>query len=131
MIASGWGRTKATGKLSDKLRKVSLRPITMDECREIYLPHRKIPFGIMSGQLCALGNGDTCFGDSGGPLQVLLDPKLDSYYIVGITSFGRGCASTGMPGVYTRVTPYLDWIESIVWAKSKYETQLPRNIVKL
>lgn len=56
-------------------------------------------------------------GDSGGPLQRIFKKTLvsqDITYIFGITSFGRACA-TGAPGVYTRVTAYLDWIESIVW----------------
>lgn len=34
--------------------------------------------------------------------------------IAGITSFGIGCG-IGIPGVYTRVSAYLDWIEDIVW----------------
>lgn len=51
-------------------------------------------------------------GDAGGPLHV--KSWRGQYYLVGITSFGRGCAGE-IPGVYTRVSAYLDWIESIVW----------------
>ena len=56
-------------------------------------------------------------GDSGGPLQTkhALANSNDSYYtVVGVVSFGAGCASP-IPGVYTRVSEYLDWIEGIVW----------------
>merc|ERR1719167_1647318 len=48
---------------------------------------------------------DACTGDSGGPLVVVQDRK---YVLVGVTSYGRGCAK--YPGVYARVTHYLDWI---------------------
>ncbi|KAH9628786.1 hypothetical protein HF086_004946 [Spodoptera exigua] len=51
-------------------------------------------------------------GDSGGPLQSSGSDGLSR--LVGVTSFGRGCGSS-VPGVYTRVSRYLDWIESIVW----------------
>jgi secreted trypsin-like serine protease len=38
-----------------------------------------------------------------------------SYYeIIGVTSFGKFCA-TGTPGVYTRISSYLQWLENIVW----------------
>lgn len=58
---------------------------------------------------------DTCQGDSGGPIQVTrwIDNLL-MYRVIGITSFGKRCASA-TPGVYTRVSEYLDWIESVVW----------------
>lgn len=36
------------------------------------------------------------------------------YEIIGITSFGAPCGS-GLPGVYTRVSAYNEWIENIVW----------------
>ena len=56
-------------------------------------------------------------GDSGGPLQTkhFIGNTIDYYYtLVGVVSFGAGCA-TPIPGVYTRVSEYLDWIEGIVW----------------
>lgn len=76
--------------------------------------------GLNSGQLCAYdpeGKRDSCQGDSGGPLQFTrTNSSLPK--VVGIVSFGIGCAS-GIPGIYTRVAYYLDWIESIVWAKQQ------------
>lgn len=52
-------------------------------------------------------------GDSGGPMQYPNDYD-GQYRLVGVTSFGRGCG-TAMPGVYTRVAYYINWIENIVW----------------
>jgi trypsin len=47
-------------------------------------------------------NKDACQGDSGGPLN-WIDPQTGLGYIVGITSFGIGCAKLNTPGVYTKV----------------------------
>jgi secreted trypsin-like serine protease len=42
-------------------------------------------------------------------------PLNEFYYtVVGVTSFGASCGSN-IPGVYTRVDKYLEWIESKVW----------------
>lgn len=101
--------------MSDDLLKVKLSLFPFDECKKMYGRHKKIPKGIVESQLCA-GNGrqDTCQGDSGGPIQVMAKGNSCVYYIVGITSFGKSCASNS-PGVYTKVFSYLNWIEEIVW----------------
>ena len=51
-------------------------------------------------------------GDSGGPL-VCKDDEGTSY-ITGIVSWGVGCATEGVPGVYTNVRKYLTWINNII-----------------
>lgn len=44
------------------------------------------------------------------------------YDIVGITSFGQGCGLTlNHPGVYTRVSHYIKWIEDQVWPEGSDE----------
>ena len=60
--------------------------------------------------LCISGQ-DSCTGDSGGPL-VFREYSDDPWYQVGVVSFGYGltCGSE-YPGVYTKVSGYLDWIE--------------------
>jgi secreted trypsin-like serine protease len=53
-------------------------------------------------------------GDSGGPLQVrVYSPRCD-FDVVGIISFGIECAKPDTPAVYTRVSKYVPWIESVV-----------------
>jgi trypsin len=51
---------------------------------------------------------DTCQGDSGGPLARRLDTgdpnDLIFDFLVGITSWGKGCADPDFPGIYARVS---------------------------
>jgi len=46
-------------------------------------------------------------GDSGGPLMI---PEKDKFYLLGVVSFGYKCAEPGYPGVYTRLTHYINWV---------------------
>jgi len=122
-IASGWGRTSFTGITSDDLLKVTLDLFSQPFCNNSYRNQisRKLNQGIKEDtQMCAGSTEtekDTCQGDSGGPLQIFHDMSNDNvscmYDIVGVTSFGKACS--GSPGVYTRVSAYIKWIEDIVW----------------
>lgn len=53
-------------------------------------------------------------GDSGGPLAC---SRGDVSFLYGIISWGEGCGRSGKPGVYTRVSNYLDWIHSVIYRK--------------
>lgn len=77
--------------------------------------------GLRESQYCAHDpnnstdhKSDSCFGDSGGPLQMFLDQF--TAHIVGIVSFSIGCGY--LPGVYTRVAYYTEWIASHVWPEA-------------
>jgi len=69
---------------------------------------------FLPGEVCAgytNGYSDTCQGDSGGPLTYV---KEDKFYLLGAVSWGHGCAQKGIPGIYTDVGQYLDWIASVM-----------------
>lgn len=53
------------------------------------------------------GGVDTCRGDSGGPLVC---ESGGQFYLQGITSWGYGCASPRMYGVYVNIKYFVNWI---------------------
>lgn len=124
VIATGWGQINHAGPLSPDLLKVILEVTPATQCKSNYASAAKsqLPNGILDdSQMCAgyaSGEKDTCTGDSGGPIQIPHSKYSCMYKQVGVTSFGKKCAEQNSPGVYTRVSNYLPWIEQIVWPKS-------------
>ncbi|XP_060525026.1 clotting factor G beta subunit-like isoform X2 [Cylas formicarius] len=125
VIATGWGATAWAGDGSSQLLKVTLETFSHQRCNATYKRtfSGRLKSGILDDLMICAGSEndikDTCQGDSGGPLQIYHEGDRDircMYDVVGITSFGIGCGlSTNIPGVYTRVSNYVQWIEDIVW----------------
>ena len=103
--AAGWGETReASTTMPVRLRSVVLEVATKRACGR----GNVIPGGYFTpSMMCAGRPGrDTCAGDSGGPL---VGTSHGHAVLVGITSFGFGCARSGHPGVYTRVASIRGW----------------------
>lgn len=104
----GWGRTMNPLESSDYLRQVELMVISSEECEEAYKDYKIL---MEPNKICAIhperiDGKDACQGDSGGPLQRLGDGKL-----IGIVSFGIGCAQAKHAGIYAKVSSVRGWIK--------------------
>ncbi|XP_075162324.1 venom protease [Haematobia irritans] len=109
-IATGWGTLKEDGKPSCLLQEVEVPVLENDVCvAQTNYTQKMITKNMMCAGYPGTGVRDSCQGDSGGPL-VRLRPDDKRYEQIGIVSWGNGCARPDYPGVYTRVTKYLDWI---------------------
>lgn len=102
--SAGWGRTSEGGELSNTLYHVELPYIPDDVC------------GAGKAEICAgdwdNGGIDTCSGDSGGPLVSRHHGDLP--VLVGVVSWGKGCAQPQNPGHYTDLTTYVDDIRASI-----------------
>ncbi len=108
----GFGRMSNDISFSSILQETNVGYVPTDQCRNI--PGFRET--VKDSMLCAGGgNTDSCTGDSGGPLikKTRQGPEL-----VGIVSWGYGCATIGMPGVYGRVQSALAWIREIMCSDS-------------
>ena len=111
VFVTGWGTLYSNGPQPDVLYKVGLFTITNSMCTTNTLYSSS---DITSSMICARKTGkDSCQGDSGGPL---ISPEGGGRYfsVIGVVSWGYGCALADAPGVYSRVTSQLAWIEGQV-----------------
>ncbi|MEF3280091.1 MAG: serine protease [Elusimicrobiota bacterium] len=108
LTVAGWGLTKEDGDISNTLQKVTLPLVSKTTCSKAY------PNQITDRMICAgyaTGGKDSCQGDSGGPLVYKTSSKA---YLVGVVSWGEGCAREGKYGVYSKVSAVKTWIENTI-----------------
>ncbi|XP_076309331.1 uncharacterized protein LOC143224851 isoform X1 [Tachypleus tridentatus] len=101
----GWGTLAYGGASSNVLQEVDIPVWDNEECNKTFVQKISKVF------LCAgskNGDKDSCQGDSGGPL--MWEAPNRRWTLIGIVSWGIRCAEPNYPGVYTRVTEFLDWI---------------------
>ncbi|KAJ8976747.1 hypothetical protein NQ317_004299, partial [Molorchus minor] len=99
---SGWGFVKENGAVSTTLQKVVIPILSQITCRNIYKAYTDLTDNMLCAGLLE-GGKDAC---QGGPLRA--NGKL-----IGIVSWGNGCARRQYPGVYTKVSNYRNWIKSV------------------
>ncbi|KAH8417279.1 hypothetical protein KR222_007878, partial [Zaprionus bogoriensis] len=95
VVVSGWGHmSSSAAMLSPVLKYTTVLTVNQEKC------HRDLSFhgGVSAAMFCAAArNTDACQGDSGGPLT-------EQGQLIGIVSWGVGCADPYYPGVYTRLS---------------------------
>lgn len=125
----GWGNTTSFGQMfEDELREVTVPVMTLAKCQsgdgEGYPK-------VTERQICAghfdQGAQDSCNGDSGGPLVIRAPGAPDR--LVGIVSWGNGCALKSKPGVYTRAASFKTWIDGEVQKFKDAPTGLTGSVV--
>jgi len=110
MVVSGWGLLEDGGIFANELQVTKIPIVSDKDCKHAY-PQRFTTHMVCVGYLDT-GQSDSCKGDSGGPL-VWLDSSTNKVKLYGCVSFGDGCAQPGKPGVYAKVSTFLDWVSEV------------------
>ncbi|XP_056266522.1 vitamin K-dependent protein C isoform X2 [Pseudoliparis swirei] len=107
-VVTGWGKQDMNDTaFSSALNVIRVPLVERDLCS------RQMTHNISDNVLCAgvLGQrADACEGDSGGPMVALY---RDTWFLVGLVSWGEGCGRTDKLGVYTKVSNYNQWISGV------------------
>lgn len=101
-VVSGWGVKRAGAYIAPtELLEAEVKIIDYKVCGSSEFKYGRT---IGSSMVCAMEESrDACQGDSGGPL-------VSGNQLVGVVSFGKGCAEEGYPGVYADVPKFHSWI---------------------
>lgn len=100
VTVTGWGTLSRGGSSPDVLQQVNVNVVDNSQCKKAY------SLMLTSRMICAAvegGGKDACQGDSGGPL-------VYNNQLLGIVSWGWGCAKSSSPGIYASVPELREWI---------------------
>lgn len=106
-VMKGWGCTEGGGGVNDVALATVLPKISDDECYRFWRVSTET-------RLCAgynLESKGICPGDSGGPLVC---QRNGAWQQAGIASFTSASRPGNVPGAFTRVSHYVDWINSVI-----------------
>uniref|UniRef100_UPI0037E7D693 vitamin K-dependent protein C-like n=1 Tax=Semicossyphus pulcher TaxID=241346 RepID=UPI0037E7D693 len=121
-VVTGWGKDDLdSAHYSSALNVIKVPLVDHDICAH------QMSLNISNNVLCAgiLGQKtDACEGDSGGPMVTLY---RDTWFLIGLVSWGEGCGQEDKLGIYTKVSNYNEWIHRVrdEWDKAHHPQEPP------
>ncbi|XP_061097082.1 vitamin K-dependent protein C [Conger conger] len=107
-VVTGWGKQDELKKhFTSALSFINIPLLDHDQCAG------SMENNVSRNMLCAgvLGRReDACDGDSGGPM---VTRYRDTWFLIGLVSWGEGCGWRDKVGIYTKVSNYMEWIDSV------------------
>lgn len=105
---SGWGTLASGGVLPATLHKVGVTVFGDGDCGDMnqYMTPDMMCAGLVEG------GKDACQGDSGGPLFLPDPANNNAQTLVGVVSWGFGCANPGQLGIYAEVSHFRSWLDA-------------------
>lgn len=106
----GWGVTRENGSQPAIMRQVDV-PLVSRERANVKESYNGEIDETMIAAGYDKGGKDSCQGDSGGPLVMKTG---DTQTLIGVVSFGDGCARAKKFGIYSNVSYGNAWIRSVM-----------------
>ncbi|CAF2840636.1 unnamed protein product [Rotaria sp. Silwood2] len=108
LVLIGWGYISGSDTVpSNSLQQVTVQAfsLTSSKCQQLQIADSSVQF--CAGTI----NGDQglCGADNGSPLMTFVN---DRWVLAGIATSNLGCGKAGYPGVFTRVSSFISFINS-------------------
>lgn len=110
---AGWGKFRKLSTYSQMLQYIEIPVVDNNLCTSLHQSNgTNEDFKLAWTQFCAgylHGRNDVCIGDAGGGL-LIRDALTNLFTVVGILIDDSSCGKPNSPAIYTKVAPYLSWV---------------------